>query len=50
LIHAEALARISRAYDEVYDAILDQKNRYEGRHTLLRRSKEEVSTLLGVTV
>ncbi|GAA5901349.1 Golgi transport complex subunit COG6 [Sporobolomyces salmoneus] len=47
-IHSEALARISRAYDELYDAILDEKNRYEGRHTLLRRSKEEVATLLGV--
>lgn len=48
-IHSEALARVSRAYDQVYDAVLDEKNRYEGRHTLLRRSKEEVATLLGVT-
>ncbi|GAA5872099.1 hypothetical protein JCM16303_000978 [Sporobolomyces ruberrimus] len=48
-IHSEALARTSRAYDQVYDAILDERNSYEGRHTLLRRSKEEVATLLGVT-
>ncbi|GAA6064385.1 hypothetical protein JCM10212_002918 [Sporobolomyces blumeae] len=47
-IHAEALARISRSYDEVYDAVLDDANKYEGRHTLLRRSKGEVATLLGV--
>ncbi|GAA5919249.1 hypothetical protein JCM1841_006519 [Sporobolomyces salmonicolor] len=46
-IHAEALARISRAYDEVYNAVTNEKNRYEGRNTLLRRSKEEVATLLG---
>ncbi|GAA6015725.1 hypothetical protein JCM11491_002459 [Sporobolomyces phaffii] len=49
-IHAEALARVSQAYAAVYDAVLDERNRYEGRHTLLRRSKDEVATLLGVSV
>ncbi|GAA5912228.1 hypothetical protein JCM5296_005454 [Sporobolomyces johnsonii] len=49
-IHAEALARVSGAYDEVYDAIMNETNRYEGRNTLLRRSKEEVATLLGLSV
>ncbi|GAA5926667.1 Golgi transport complex subunit COG6 [Sporobolomyces koalae] len=47
-IHAEALTRISHAYEQVYDAVLDDRNRYEGKHTLVRRSKQEVATLLGV--
>ena len=47
-IHHDALARVSRAYGEMWDAVMDEANRYEGRTTLLRRSKDEVATLLGV--
>ncbi|KAM0746224.1 oligomeric complex COG6 [Meredithblackwellia eburnea MCA 4105] len=47
-IHLESLRRVSVAYKDVWEAVMDEKNRYEGRHTLLRRSKEEVGVLLGV--
>ncbi|KAK4704999.1 conserved oligomeric Golgi complex subunit 6, partial [Phenoliferia sp. Uapishka_3] len=47
-IQRDALSRISQAYSEMWDAVMDEQNRYEGRTTLLRRSKEEVATLLGV--
>jgi hypothetical protein len=39
---------VSRAYAEVWDAVMDEANRYEGRTTVLRRSKDEVATLLGL--
>lgn len=45
-IHRQALKRIVEAYEKVYDAVMDESNRYEFRTTVLHRSKEEVSTLL----
>ena len=48
MIHHDALSRVSHAYGEMWDAVMDEQNRYEGRTTLLRRSKDEVATLLGV--
>ncbi|KAK4051597.1 Golgi transport complex subunit 6 [Microbotryomycetes sp. JL201] len=47
LIHRAALDRVSKAYSDVFDAIMDDRNRYEAKSTLLRRSKEDVATLLG---
>lgn len=45
-IHRRALGKIVEAYERVYDAVMDERNRYEFRTTVLHRSKEEVSTLL----
>ncbi|TNY22049.1 oligomeric Golgi complex subunit 6 [Rhodotorula diobovata] len=45
-IHAEALSRLSGAYAELWDAVMDPEEGYEGRETLLRRRKEEVEMLL----
>lgn len=47
-IHRAALDRVSRVYADVYDAVMDERNRYEGRSTMLRMSKEDVATLLGL--
>jgi hypothetical protein len=47
-IHKAALERVSESYGEVWEAVMSENNRYEGRATMLRRSKEEVATLLGV--
>ncbi|KAI5479514.1 component of oligomeric golgi complex 6 [Pseudohyphozyma bogoriensis] len=47
-IHRAALDRVSKSYAEMWSAVMDESNRYEGRTTLLRRSREEVATLLGV--
>ncbi|GAA5848632.1 hypothetical protein JCM9279_002723 [Rhodotorula babjevae] len=47
-IHAEALARVSKAYGELWDAVMDPEEGYQGRETLLRRRKEEVEMLLVV--
>ncbi|GAA6004653.1 Golgi transport complex subunit COG6 [Rhodotorula paludigena] len=47
-VHAEALARLSAAYGELADAVLDPANGYEGAESLLRRRKEEVEMLLVV--
>ncbi|GAA5932727.1 hypothetical protein JCM3775_002220 [Rhodotorula graminis] len=47
-IHAEALARVSKAYAELWDAVMDPDEGYQGRETLLRRRKEEVEMLLVV--
>ncbi|GAA5834551.1 hypothetical protein JCM11251_007038 [Rhodosporidiobolus azoricus] len=48
-IHSSALRRVSEAYGEVYDAVFgNEKNGYEGRETLMRRSKGEVAMLLDV--
>lgn len=44
----ESLKRVSEKYGEVWEAVMSEENRYEGRHTLLRRSREEVDLLLGV--
>lgn len=35
-------------YAKLWEAVMREENRYEGRHTLLRRSREEVDLLLGV--
>jgi hypothetical protein len=48
LVHSEALKRVSRAYGELYDAVLEEKNGFEGKESLLRRSKGEVAMLLDV--
>ncbi|GAA5985756.1 hypothetical protein JCM10908_007099 [Rhodotorula pacifica] len=48
-IHAAALRRVSDAYVELYDAVLDpQVGGYERPESVLRRSKEEVRMLLVV--
>ncbi|BGP27772.1 Golgi transport complex subunit 6 [Rhodotorula toruloides] len=47
-MHADALRRVSDAYADVWDAVADAANGYEGRDTLLRRKKDEVRMLLGV--
>lgn len=47
-VHADALRRISEAYSELCDAVLDPKSGYDRPEALLRRSKEEVRTLLVV--
>lgn len=48
-IHRTALARISQAYGEVCERILDPKEGYEFAETLLRRGREEVAVALGVS-
>ena len=48
MIHRTALYRISQAYGEVSDRVLDKKEGYEFAETLLRRSREEVAVALGV--
>lgn len=48
LVHSQALQRVSKGYGELYDAVVDEKNGYEGRETLLRRRKDEVGMLLEV--
>ncbi|GAA6043711.1 hypothetical protein JCM8097_007495 [Rhodosporidiobolus ruineniae] len=47
-IHSQALRRVSDAYGELYEAVMDPKQGYEGREQLLRRSKQEVAMLLDV--
>jgi hypothetical protein len=47
-VHRSALYRISQAYGEVCDRVLDRKEGYEFAETLLRRGKEEVAVALGV--
>ena len=47
-VHRSALYRISQAYGEVCDRVLDKKEGYEFAETLLRRGKEEVAVALGV--
>ncbi|KAK4056417.1 Golgi transport complex subunit 6 [Microbotryomycetes sp. JL221] len=46
-IHLAALDRISKSYNEVFDAVMNDKNRYEAKSTMLKTSKQDVSTLLG---
>jgi hypothetical protein len=47
-VHRSALYRISQAYGEVCDRVLDKREGYEFAETLLRRGKEEVAVALGV--
>lgn len=47
-VHHAALGRVSRAYAAVFDALMDPRNAYDAPGTILRRSKNEVATLLGV--
>lgn len=47
-IHAAALQRIVVAYGQVWEAVMSESNRYEGRIGMLRRTREEVAMLLGV--
>lgn len=47
-IHKAALERVSESYGKVWEEVMSESNRYEGRATMLRRSKDEVATLLGV--
>ena len=39
---------MSKAYAELWDAVMDPEEGYQGRETLLRRRKEEVEMLLVV--
>ena len=48
LIHHESLVKISEGYGRIWDAIMDERNRFEGKNTILRRTKEEVGVLLAV--
>lgn len=48
VIHSKSLGRVSGAYDTIWQAVMEECNRFEGRSTLLRRSREEVRVLLGV--
>jgi len=45
-IHHAALQRIVEAYGRIWEAVMDEKNRYEFRSTVMHRSREEVKTLL----
>ncbi|ORY21431.1 putative intra-golgi transport-related protein [Naematelia encephala] len=47
-IHKTALRRISEAYGEICERVLDEKEGYEFRETLLRRGRAEVEVALGV--
>ena len=47
-VHRSALRRISQAYAEVCDRVLDKKEGYEFGETLLRRGRDEVAVALGV--
>ena len=47
-IHRRALAKISQAYGELCERVLDKKEGYEFAETLLRRGKDEVAVALGV--
>ncbi|KAK4686174.1 conserved oligomeric Golgi complex subunit 6, partial [Tremellales sp. Uapishka_1] len=48
VIHRTALKKISLAYGEVVERVLDKKEGYEFGETMLRRGKEEVAVALGV--
>lgn len=48
-IHQSALIRLSAAYAQVYDAVMSGKEGYEFGVTRMRRTKEEVQMLLGLT-
>lgn len=43
-----ALQHLTEAYGRIVEAVQAPANKYEWRHTLVRRSKEEVGLLLGV--
>ena len=47
-VHRSALRRISQAYAEVCDRVLDKREGYEFGETLLRRGRDEVAVALGV--
>ncbi|GAA5881595.1 hypothetical protein JCM3774_006489 [Rhodotorula dairenensis] len=48
-VHGAALRRVSDAYAELYDAVMDpERGGYERPETVLRRSKDEVRMLLVV--
>lgn len=47
-IHQSALARLSETYGELFDTVMSGKEGYEFGVTRMRRTKEEVQTLLGV--
>lgn len=47
-IHRQALRKISEAYAEVCDLVLDKKEGYEFGETMIRRGREEVAVALGV--
>lgn len=47
-IHRQALRKISEAYGEVCDLVLDKKEGYEFGETMVRRGREEVAVALGV--
>lgn len=49
-VHDQALRRLADAYERVFDAIKEERNRFEWSGTVLKRSKEEVRMLLGVEV
>jgi hypothetical protein len=47
-IHRQALRKISEAYGEVCDLVLDKKEGYEFGETMVRRDRGEVAVALGV--
>lgn len=47
-IHRQALKKISEAYGEVCDLVLDKKEGYEFGETMVRRDRGEVAVALGV--
>ena len=46
-VHRAALGRITNDYSRLYDCVMNEEERYEFRSTVMRRSKDEVQTLLG---
>lgn len=48
-IHIEALVRLSQVYSALYTAVMSSKEGYESGITRMRRTPEEVNTLLGIT-
>ncbi|MBW0524976.1 hypothetical protein O181_064691 [Austropuccinia psidii MF-1] len=47
LVHKNSLNMLLKAYETIWDAVMDDRNRYEFRSTILVRSKDEVRTLIG---
>lgn len=39
--------RVVEAYERVWESVMDERNRYEFRSTLVSRSREEVRAVLG---
>lgn len=46
-IHAAALERVAESYGRLWEAVMDERERYEAPGSLMRRSREEVWAVLG---